>query len=328
MDSRQKRDTLGARNAGSRGFLFRMHIFVQRHLHALFASLGQLWRSPLATLMTTFTMAVTLALPAGLLLIVKSTEQVATSWQGEPQISVYIEPSSSEVAIKELIAKIEAHTAVSVLEKISPELGLASFSKLMEMEGVLDLLGGNPLPYVVVLKVEKGFGSSDQLAAWQAELGAMPGVDWVQLDMAWLERLDAILNVFERGVGLIAIFLALAVLMTIGNTIRLSILNRFEEIEVMKLVGAKDAFIRRPFLYGGFWLGLMSGVIALLLLFVSYLLLLGPMQQVLSLYGAMFDLPFEVLAQVTFVVLSGAMLLGWLGAWLAVGRQMSRIEPS
>ncbi len=329
MNSRQKREReqFGARDAGSRGWMFRLHIYVQRHMHALFASLGQLWRSPLSTLMTTLTIAVTLALPAGLFLILKTTDQLTASWQGEPQLSVFMTPGSSETAIKTLIVRLENHAGVDVQAQIPPEDGMLSFSKIMGMEGILDILDENPLPYVVVLSVDETHRSVDKLTSLVAELADLPGVDLVQFDLAWLEKLTAILGVVERGLGLVAVFLALAVLMTIGNTVRLSIQNRLEEIEVMKLVGAKDAFIRRPFLYGGLWLGLISGLFALVLLFISRLVLEEPMAQVLELYEGAFSLSVIIMVQVSFALVLGAALLGWLGAWIALARQLRRIEP-
>jgi cell division transport system permease protein len=204
---------------------------------------------------------------------------------------------------------------------------MQTFTQQLGIAGVLDVLGENPLPHVIVLEVNESHRAPTQLDALVKELTALSNVDLAQLDTEWLKKLNAILAAFERGVWVIAVFLAVAVLLTIGNTINLSIQNRLEEIEVMKLVGAKDAFIRRPFLYGGFWLGVISGLLALILLLSSYLLLSEPLTQVMTLYGGVFEVP----ADLVFDILGGLMLcaaaLGWVGAWIAVARQLHRIEP-
>ena len=324
---KRNRDQLGARTARSGGIFFRIHIYFQRHLYAFFASLGQLWRSPVATLMTTITMAVTLALPAGLYLIVQSADELTADWHGVPQISLYVEPSASQAKINALVKQLETHVAVEVQSQVSPAEGMKSLNQQLGLEGMLDILGENPLPHLIVLNVQGEHQQAANLKNLVEELSQLPNVDIAKLDSEWLEKLNAILIAFERGVVLIAILLALAVLTTIGNTVRLSIQNRLEEIEVMKLVGAKDAFIRRPFLYGGIWLGLLSGAFALIILIVSYLVLYEPIAYAMSLYNDVFQLSSFVIAYVAAGLLLSSVLLGWLGAWIAVGRQLHKIEP-
>lgn len=324
---RRHRDQLGAKEARSGGVFFRIHIYLQRHLYAFFASLGQLWRSPVATLMTTITMAVTLALPAGLYLMVQSADELTADWHGVPQISLYVEPNASPEKISALVKQLETHVAVEIQSQVSPAEGMKSLNQQLGLEGMLDILGENPLPHVVVVNVQGEYQQTTKLKALVEELSQLSSVDIAKLDSEWLEKLNAILVAFERGVVLIAALLALAVLTTIGNTIRLSIQNRLEEIEVMKLVGAKDAFIRRPFLYGGIWLGLLSGAFALAILVVSYLVLYEPIAYVMNLYNDVFQLSYLVIAYVAGGLLLGSVVLGWLGAWIAVGRQLHKIEP-
>ena len=320
-------EQLGARTAGSGGIVFRLRTYIQRHLYALFASLGQIWRSPFSTLLTTLTMAVTLALPAGLVLMVKSADDLTAHWQGAPQASLYLKPGSSQRAIDELLVQLEEQKAVNVASQIPPEEGMQSLAKSLEMQGMMALLGENPLPHVIVVEVAPTHHSPEKLEPLLAELGELPAVDVVQLDLEWLKKLDAMLAAVERGVWVIAAFLGVAVLLTIGNSIRLSIRNKWEEIEVMKLVGAKDAFIRRPFLYGGFWLGLLSGALALVLLYMAYWLLSAPIAQIMTLYEASIDVSILLILQVSAGMLLAAVVLGWLGAWMAVTRQLRRIEP-
>ena len=324
----RKGDQSGARAARTSGIGFRLHTYFQRHMYALFSSLGQVWRSPLATLMTTLAIAVILALPAGLVLVVKSVDEFTASWQGTPQISVFVKPGASSETLNSLVNSFKVHEAVSLIEQVSPEQGMQTLGATLEMQRALEMLGDNPLPHVLVLEAKQDHRSLERLEALLVKLKAMKGVDVVQLDLQWLKKLNAILSGFERGVWVVSILLAMAVLLTIGNSIRLTIRSKLEEIEVMKLVGAKDAFIRRPFLYGGFWLGLISGLMALGLLLISYLALREPIHQVMTLYGSLFHVPMALVIQTIAGVMLAAIGLGWLGAWLAVGRQLRRIEPT
>ena len=157
-------------------------------------------------------------------------------------------------------------------------------------------------------------------------LSALPGVELAQLDVQWVKRLHAILQIIRRSVTALAALLSLAVLLVVGNTIRLDILNRRAEIEVTKLIGATDGFIRRPFLYGGIWYGLLGGILALALSGAALLLLREPVAQLSSLYASAFRLRmFDW--RLAALVLGGGATLGWLGSWLAVGRHLKRIEP-
>ena len=325
---KRKGDQSGARAARSSGLGFRLHTYVQRHLYAFFASLGHVWRSPLATLMTTLAIAVTLALPAGLVLLIKSFDGLTADWQGAPKISLYAKPGSTPEMIAALVKKLQTNEAVSLVEEIPPEQGMQVLGNTLEMKSVLELFDENPLPHVLVLEAGPEHHSPQALEKLVEQLATMPSVDVVQLDLQWLKKLNAILGSLERGIWVISALLAVAVLLTIGNSIRLTIQSKLEEIEVMKLVGAKDAFIRRPFLYGGFWLGLISGLLALGLLFLSYLALREPILQVIILYDSLFHIPVILMLQVAAGLVVLATSLGWLGAWLAVGRQLRRIEPS
>jgi cell division transport system permease protein len=160
-----------------------------------------------------------------------------------------------------------------------------------------------------------------------ARLGELPNVEYAQFDLAWLKRLYAILRIVERGVLILAALLAAGVVLVVGNTLRLGIENRRQEIEIAKLFGATDAFIRRPFLYSGLLYGALGGLIAWLLVWSCFMLLGEPVQRLTALYSSHYQLQtLNPLASMALV--AGGALLGLLGSWLSVGRHLSAIEPS
>jgi cell division transport system permease protein len=204
---------------------------------------------------------------------------------------------------------------------------LAEFRSLAGFEDALSALDGNPLPAVVVIEPAPGTPrSASALESLARTLDDIEGVDRIQVDLEWVERLYALLDLIERGVGLFAVLLAAGVLLIVGNTIRLDILNRRQEIEVTKLIGASDAFIRRPFLYGGLWFGLLGAVAAWLLLALTGMLLAGPTARLASAYGSGFRLSGLGGAE-SLGLLGAGVALGLLGSWLAVGRHLRAIEP-
>ena len=165
------------------------------------------------------------------------------------------------------------------------------------------------------------------IARWVlALLLILPGVAQAQFDLEWVRRLDAILRLAQRGVLILALLLGIAVLLVVGNTIRLAILSRRAEIEVIKLIGGTDAFIRRPFLYAGLFQGLFGGLLAWILVAASLALLAGPVRDLAGLYGSGFELAGLGLRAGAILLLGGA-FLGWTGSRLAVGRHLRAIEP-
>jgi cell division transport system permease protein len=159
-----------------------------------------------------------------------------------------------------------------------------------------------------------------------SKLEARPEVELAKLDTEWLERLYTLLTLAKRVVVIISLLFSIAVLLIIGNTIRLDIQNRYQEIVVTKLIGATDAFIRRPFLYGGLWYGLFGGILCWLIVELSMLLLAGPFARLNVLYQSDFNLiRFGFSDFFVLIVLSS--LLGLAGSWLAVARHLNDIEP-
>jgi cell division transport system permease protein len=304
-----------------------MKNYLLRHVQVFFFSLGQLARTPLATLMTLAVIGITLALPAGLYVLFDNLQRASHGWDAGVQISLFLKQDTSERAADALLNKIRNMPGVVAVQYISRAQALTEFKRLSGFGDALDVLDSNPLPPVLVVRPSASMSAPDRVQTLVQALSRQPGVDLAQLDLEWIKRLHAMLALAQRGVLILAGLLALAVLLIIGNTIRLAILNRRSEIEVIKLIGGTDAFIRRPFLYSGLLQGLLGALAAWLLVGTSLMLLAGPAQDLAGLYGSRFELDGLGLENGLWLLLGGAGL-GWLGSRLAVGRHLHAIEPT
>ncbi|MBD3618519.1 MAG: cell division protein FtsX [Chromatiales bacterium] len=296
------------------------------HARSLIFSLGKLYRTPLSSLMTTAVIGIALALPTGLYLMLANLEAISGGWDESAQISLFLEQSVSDEQAIALANTIQRRDDVGNARAIGKAEALAEFRELSGFGAALDALNDNPLPAVVV--VQPGLAVKDPLRIQQLvhALEQEQGVERAQLDMQWVQRLYAIMQTAQRGVLVIGIMLGLAVLLVVGNTIRLDIQNRRDEIEVAKLIGATDAFIRRPFLYGGIWYGLIGGLLGLIMVQAALGFLAEPVHRLAGLYGGQFQL-MDLGAANAGSVLLIAMALGLGGSWLAVSRHLSDIEP-
>jgi cell division transport system permease protein len=299
--------------------------FATRHAQNALAALGQLWRSPIATALTVAVIGIALALPAGLQVLVQTGQRMAGGFEDIRDFSVYLEPGTTLGQARELAGVVDARTGVEEVRVIAADDALAEFRADPAFGDALKALKGNPLPHTLVVRPAAD-APAEAIAALEADLRARPEVDLVQLDTQWLSRLTAMLDLVRRAVWIAAVLLVGAVIVIVGNTIRLDIQNRRQEIEVSKLIGATDAFVRRPFLYIGFWYGALGGVFALVLLGASLVLMGGPLERLLGLYGAEFG-GFGLPPRTALAVVGGGVLAGWAGAWVAVARHLSAIEP-
>jgi cell division transport system permease protein len=304
---------------------FSLKSYALRHLQVMFFSLGQLWRQPLASSMTVFVIGIALALPAGLYVLLQNLNTVSNQWDDASQISLFMQPDFSDQQAPRFMDKLKAWPDIAAVEYQTSNTSLEEFRQLSGLGELLDTLPKNPLPAIIILNPKSNL-PENALASLLTRLDKLPEVEQAQLDMEWLQRLRSISKTGQRGISILAILLSLSVLLIIGNTIRLAILNRQAEIKVIKLVGGTNAFIRRPFLYTGFWYGMLGGLVAWFTLLSTLALLSGPINELSLLYGSQFTLSW--LASQTFIALPIAGLsLGVLGAWLAVGRHLSAIEP-
>lgn len=300
-------------------------VWLLRHAQNAVGALGTLTRNPVASALTIGVIGIALALPAALNLLVQQGRLLAGDVEATRDFSVYLEPGASLDRARSLRDELRATAGVASVRLITADEALATLRAEPGFAAAVDRLAANPLPHTLVVRPEAATADPavGQLAA---RLREAPGVDQVRLDADWLERLTAILAFIRRSVWIAGVLLGCTVLFVVGNTIRLDIQGRAQEIEVAKLLGATDAFVRRPFLYLGLWYGLTGGLLALLLLALTWLALAGPAARLLALYGG--GAPVVGLDVATAAgVLLGGIVAGWGGAWLAVGRHIADIEP-
>ena len=299
--------------------------FGREHLRVLVFSLGRLFANPGGSLLISLVIGITLALPAGLHVLTRNLQTVAYSWEGALQISLFLKDSVSGARGADLAASIADQPGVARAVYISREQSLTEFRELSGFGEALDVLQENPLPAVIAVTPDRA-QSRAQIDQLLAELGRLQEVDLAKIDQKWLERLYSVLDIVQRAVLIMATLLACAVVVIVGNTIRLDIEARREEIVVMKLIGAPDSFIRRPFLYTGFWHGLAGGVLSCVLVGLGVLALSGPSQRLAELYGSQMGL-IGLSWTAMFVMLGAGVVLGWAGAFWTVSRHLIRIEP-
>ena len=294
------------------------------HRANLVGAINRLANQPFASLLTILVIATALALPAGLRVAINNADAVSDSWQGAADFTVYLKLDVSEDAARRTAHALEERADVASVTLIDRDEALAEFRARSGFGEALDALGGNPLPHALVVSPASGVATDVEALAKAIE--TLPETDLVQVDTAWVARLRAMLALADRIVDFATVLLALAVAIVIGNTIRLEINNRSVEIEVTKLVGGTDGFIRRPFLYLGLCYGLAGAIVALAVVAVALLLLRPPVRALAALYGSGFSLAGLSLRE-SGILLAGGAVLGWAGAGLAAARHLRAIEP-
>ena len=280
--------------------------------------------NPLASLMTWLVIGIALALPGILYVMLNNIADVSTDWGGKPRVSLYLQKEVTKDAGDALAKEIRVSASVDEVRFVSSEAALKDFQQRSGFGDVLNSLDRNPLPHVieVVLVSSEPMALTGLMAGWESDRR----IAKVSVDLAWLERLFALLQFGERLVWSLSLVLALGVVLIMGNTIRLAIENRRQEIEVIKLFGATDSFVRRPFLYLGFWYGFGGATIAMILLQSSLVFLAEPVELLAQSYRDDFALQGPGAGGVLFLLLMGS-LLGISGALVAVSRHLRLIEP-
>ena len=300
--------------------------WAERHVQTFLSSLGKLVRQPFATVLTLGVIGLGLALPACLHLVVVNASAVTAGIGETVQLTVYLRQPTTPEQAKKVQQGLDARDDVLSTRLIQPEEGLREFESMSGFGDALQALQDNPLPYAITLRPAPLFDSPAAVASLADELKTLPEVDIVQADTEWVRRLDAILGALAQAVKVAAVLLGLGVVAIVGNTNRLDIANRREEIEVVKLVGGSNAFVRRPFLYSGAWYGLGGGLLAVLIASAAVGWLAGPIERVAELYGSAFRLQGLGRDAILALVLGGG-LLGWIGSWITASYHLQRIEP-
>ncbi len=301
--------------------------YLLRHLQTFFYSLGQLSDKPFSTFMTTAVIGIALSLPAGLNVLLNNFQNILKTWGDASQISLFLHDNINDNQALQLRQNLVNHPQIADALFISKEEALKEFKSLSGFGNALDALHNNPLPAVIVITPVVQDRTPQTVAQLREELSTRKEVELAQIDMEWVERLHAMMAIGERTVWVLASLLSLAVLLVIGNTVRLAIQNRRDEIIITKLIGATDAFIQRPFLYTGFWYGVIGGFIAIVLIEISLVLIDTPFSRLTALYNSQFLLTGMSINTMLSLIFIGS-VLGLIGSWIAVGQHLKDIEPT
>lgn len=295
------------------------------HVTACKLSFHNIAVSPLATMMTMLAIGVCLTLPISLFLGIKNVQNIGLSWQQNTALTVYLEPNTTSQQADQLIDKIKQHTYVNSAKLIPKQKALEEFISASGLKDVLGLLPENPLPDAISVDCKLSDGSTSELALLKAQLQTDPIVESVDMDAMWLENLKAFLGFGKALMYALSLLIGLGVILIVSNTIRLTLERHREEIEVMNLIGATAAFIRRPFVYRGLFYGLLGGLIATLIMNNIIYFLQRPANAVASIYHGVFVLDqLQVKDILVLLILSGG--LGWLGAIVAFWQQFRSIS--
>ncbi|MCC7413474.1 MAG: ABC transporter permease [Gammaproteobacteria bacterium] len=304
---------------------WRADAWLTGHARAFLFSLGQLVRAPANTLMTAAVIGIALALPAGLLVLLEDLRDLGRGLDTEAQVSLFLQPTVPDESARRLASELERRRDVARVEVIDRLAALAEYSRASGFGEAVALLDENPLPAVLVVHPRADASTAAAVEAFAAAMERRPEVAVTQVDRAWLQRLHAMTALARQAVLVLAVLLGVAVLLVVGNTIRLGIANRRAEIDIAQLVGATDAFVRRPFLYHGALLGVFGALMAWVTVVASLLALQGPVSRLASLYGSGFSLGGPGLAGALLLLLTGGGL-GLLGAWVAVAHQLASLR--
>lgn len=308
------------------GIVQRFVMTVLNHFRQLLASLGELWRQPLASLMTIGVLGLSITLPSTLYLLVKNTEQVTAGWEQAGEISLYLKPNTSVAQAQQLRLAVSLFSEVEAAELVTADNALIEFEQASGLTNSLAYLDKNPLPHVILITPKASYVQPNAARTLVKKLERQTHVDFGKLDIEWLERLYATVSVARNVVWIVAILLCVSVVLIIGNTIRLNILSQREEIIIMKLVGATDNFIRFPFLYTGMWYGLLGGVLAWILIAFLLWWLQSGIANLANLYQTQFTLTgLDTTALGVILLLS--IILGLLGSIISVQKHIKEIEP-
>lgn len=298
-----------------------------RHVQQAVGSLGDLWRTPFTSVMTVFVLGVSLALPATLHLFVKNAQQVSEQWDSASQITLFLKLSATDKSAQNLVKRINLYPEVSKVHYISAKQALKEFKILSGFGQSLEYLDKNPLPATILVTPTERASQASAANELLAKLKQEREVEQGKLDLEWLTRLEAIAELIEDIVLGVALLLCMSVVLIVGNTIRLAILNQKDAIAVMKLVGATDSFIQRPFLYSGVWYGVFGGLLSWLAVTILAQYLSGAINKLTDLYQSNFQLQGLEFNE-ALLLIAVAVILGLAGSYISVRKHIRAIEPN
>jgi len=323
-DTIKKVSTVGAKTSDKPNAL---SSYFSHHQKTYKATFKQLLEQPLASFFTCAVIGIAFVLPALLTILLNNIQSVQHNWDGSAQITLFLKkgvPTLDGNLLSETIAKKPSITSSIFVDN---DTALEEFKARFELQDAVDYLDENPLPHVILVQPDKSLKSIEHIEQIKNSLLKFPEVEGALLDVMWVQRLNSITELLQRAAWVIALMLGAAVILILGNTIRLFIENRKEEIAVVKLVGGTNAFVRRPFLYMGVFFGFGGSVIAWVLINVTLYMLNGPIQDLARSYQSTFNLSGFSFESTLLLIILG-MALGWFGAWLSLRKHLDDIEPT
>lgn len=298
--------------------------YLQQHFRAAKESWQQMKLHFWSNSFTMLVIGIALTLPVVLTVILTNLQEVTSGWNMGNQMTVFLKDSASAVEVRKLVNQFRLHQGVERVEYLNKDQTLQEFRTHSGFAEALELLPSNPLPAIIIIHPQTGAISTQELMQWAEQLKRLPEIELVQLDQEWLQRLGALIIVAERGILIISLLLVIAIALIIGNTIRLLIENRHEEIELISIIGGTHAFVRRPFLYTGISFGFCGGVLSCILVNLGLLTLQQPVAQLANLYHSTFILS-SMSFSLMLMVLLFSMLAGWLSAYIVVTYYLRRL---
>jgi len=321
-------NNLHSSGLSQRGTLLRRLLTLPiRHLQQAVGSLGDLWRTPFTSVMTVFVLGISLALPATLHLFVKNAQQVSEQWDSASQITLFLKLSTTDKSAQNLVKRIKLYPEVSDVHYISAKQALKEFKVLSGFGQSLEYLDENPLPATILVSPTVRASQASAANELLAKLKQEREVEQGKLDLEWLTRLEAMAQLIEDIVIGVALLLCMSVVLIVGNTIRLAILNQKDAIAVMKLVGATDSFIQRPFLYSGVWYGVFGGLLSWLAVSILAQYLTSAISKLTDLYQSNFQLQGLSFNE-ALLLIAFAVILGLAGSYISVRKHIRAIEPN
>lgn len=318
----QRRQT---KRAGG-NLLDKLRAYCETEAHVFHVCLWRLADSPFNSMMTIAVLSIAWSLAAGFQLMVNNLEQLTANLESSSQISLFLKDEVSDARAQKLAETIRQNPDIRQVNVITKEQALAEFKTYSGFGEAVNALKANPLPVVIQIMPKSGSSDKKKLESLVQGFQQLEQVDLAQMDMLWEERLQSIVALAENGFTVLSVILGFAVLFIVGNTIRLELHSRREEVIIARLVGATDSFIQRPFLYSGFWIGLISGVIALFIVALAMLILWHSVETLSALYGGRIHLKFfSFFGVVKLILISSA--LGVLGSWAVLHFQLRHTVP-
>ncbi len=300
--------------------------YLLNHAHGLFSSLGRLTRTPFTSAMTILVLAVAIALAGSFYIVVANIQQLTGNLEASNQMSLFLKDNITDSAGQKLADQLKQHPSSESVKFITKKQAMEEFKANSGFGEALTALDTNPLPSVIQVQPKNSLDSNEDIEKLMTEFKQLPQVDFVQVDMQWIERMQTIMLIASRAVFLVSVLLGFAVTFITGNTIRLELHNRRDEVYISKLVGATLSFIQRPFLYCGFWLGFIAGFSAWLIITIMLLIVESPVEKLSTLYNSGFELQFLGFFEFTALLLL-ASSLAVLGSWGVLHYQFRQLKP-